>query len=83
MTRETFLKLKEIHTHANKVLNAEMLEWEEKFDLIFCESVSRVVFNLLKLDYSNPDTSDEEDVRAFMDAFNNKMNRFIESKIWE
>lgn len=54
---------------------------EEQYDLIFCESLSRKVFKLFNelgssLDYYDPDTTYEEDMDAFINAFREKMERF-------
>lgn len=48
------------------------VEWETKFDLVFkCAREIREL-NLKELDYYDPDTSYEEDVRAYVAALNNQ-----------
>ena len=52
---------------------------EVKYDLIFSDKISRFVFNFFNtirspLEYYDPDTSYQEDVDAFMSAFNEKVN---------
>lgn len=51
----------------------EEVNWELKYDLIFSEEVSRKVFSLIReigtsLEYYDPDSSYEEDLRAFSEA---------------
>lgn len=65
--------LEEIHWYANLIWKHEHMSDEEKYDRIFSEHVSHRVFNELHLDYCDPDTTYEEDVDAFMYAFNAKM----------
>jgi hypothetical protein len=45
------------------------VEWEEKYDKIFSDEISKKVYHLF--DWYDPDTSYEEDVTAFMIAFKN------------
>jgi len=66
--------LRPIHQEANRIFNSNA-DWETKYDLIFSDSISHVVFEQVRLDYCDPDTSYEEDVVAFMQAFNEKMAR--------
>lgn len=66
-------KLEKLHYKANKIYNDNSLSWEDKYDKIFSDKISRKVFDLISLDYYDPDTSYEEDVSAFMSAFNEYM----------
>lgn len=66
-------KVLKLNEKANKIYQDEFLTWEEKYDRIFSEKISRKVFSLIRLDYYDPDTSYEEDVRAFIDAFNDNI----------
>jgi hypothetical protein len=66
-------KLRKLNEKANIIYNDEFLTWDEKYDQIFSEKISRKVFDLIRLDYYDPDTSYEEDVSAFMRAFNERM----------
>jgi hypothetical protein len=66
-------KLRKLNEKANIIYNDSFLTWNEKYDQIFSEKISRKVFDLIRLDYYDPDTSYEEDVRAFMSAFNERM----------
>lgn len=65
-------ELRDLHAQVNEVF-VSGLSWETKYDLIFSERLSRRVFGLIHLDYCDPDTSHQEDVTAFVDAFNEKM----------
>lgn len=66
-------KLQKLNKKANEIYNDDQLTWEEKYDLIFSEKISRKVHSLVTLDYYDPDTSYQEDVSAFVHAFNEKM----------
>ena len=59
-----------LNKKANEIYSNISLTWKQKFDLIFSDEISQKVFDLINLDYYCPDTSYEEDVIAFMDAFN-------------
>lgn len=48
------------------------LPWDTKYDLIFSENISRKIFSLVRLDYYDPDTTYEEDVKAFISALKEK-----------
>lgn len=65
-------ELQEILSLSKKIIDSE-LGWEEKYDLIFSESISKAVFRLIDLDYYDPDTSYEEDVLAFVQALKDKV----------
>lgn len=75
LVRAKMNTLEEIHWYANLVWRNDILTDEQKYDKIFCKSVSQKVFSLLNLDYCDPDTTYEEDVDAFMNAFNSKMRK--------
>jgi hypothetical protein len=72
MTQSVIDKLNKTLLHVNNIYNSD-LDWETKYDLIFSENVSKYVFRTIRLDYYDPDTSYEEDVTAFVNAFNDKM----------
>ena len=65
--------LQQIRNYANLVWSNPNLTPEQKYDRIFSEHVSQRVFREIHLDYCDPDTKYEEDVDAFMRAFNAKM----------
>lgn len=67
------LTLQQIHNYANLVWSNPHLTPDKKYDRIFSEHVSQRVFREIHLDYCDPDTTYEEDVDAFMRAFNAKM----------
>ena len=68
MNHEEILKL---HKVATKIFESD-LNWEEKYDMIFSENISKK----LDFDYCDPDTSEEEDVTAWMRAFDEYVGRF-------
>jgi hypothetical protein len=67
--------LHDLHARANDILNDASLNWEEKYDEIFSDDISVKVFNLIRLNYCDPDTTYQEDVEAFMSAFNQAMEK--------
>ncbi|WP_150126598.1 hypothetical protein [Burkholderia cenocepacia] len=64
---------------------AETGDWETAFGLVFSPSISQQAFTLagemgFPLDYYDPDTSYEDDVRAFANALDAKvqqLSRFV------
>lgn len=70
--------LRVLNQEANRIFESKA-DWETKYELIFSASISRKVFEQVRLDYYDPDTSYEEDVVAFMEAFNKKMARLEEA----
>jgi len=70
-----FLNISELRNEENvKFIYFQALDmfssdkgWEEKYDFIFSEQISKKVNHLF--DYYDPDTSYEADVKAFMRAF--------------
>lgn len=65
-----------INDNVNDIVSNADLEWEEKYELIFSEKISKKVFELINLDYYDPDTTYEEDVMAFAYELNNWINDF-------
>jgi hypothetical protein len=49
--------------------------WELKYDMIFNDRVSGKVFELISMDYYDPDTSYQEDVQAFYNALTEYMEK--------
>jgi hypothetical protein len=45
-----------------------MASWETKYDMVFSDEVSNRMHELVTFDYYDPDTTYEEDVRAFRNA---------------
>jgi hypothetical protein len=68
-------KLEKLNRKANEIYESEFFTWEEKYDQIFSEKISRKVFKMIRLDYYDPDTSYQDDVQAFMIAFNERLNK--------
>jgi hypothetical protein len=56
--------LVKIYQKARQILESE-LSWEKKYDLIFSEEISKQV----SFDWCDPDMDYEDDVKAFMSAF--------------
>ena len=73
-------KLEKVHETANAIYNSIYLSAEEKYERIFSDDISKVVFAEVRLEYCDPDTGYEEDVNAFMMAFNEKMKELVGSK---
>ena len=65
-------ELKDLHKQVNEIFNSSV-DWEVKYDLIFSKRVSGKINDLISLDYYDPDTSYEEDVTAFVNALNDKL----------
>ena len=63
---ERISKIKEVYQNALEIYTSG-LTWEVKYDLIFSSEVSQHVNEFL--DYYDPDSGYDDDVRAFMDAF--------------
>lgn len=70
----TLEKLNELYNEAIQIFESD-LPWDTKYDLIFSEHISRKVYDMIHLDYYDPDTSYEEDVTAFIQAFKDKMGK--------
>lgn len=64
-------QLKELQKEANKIFESDV-SWELKYDLIFSPKISDAIFELIDLDYYDPDTTYKEDVTAFINAVNDK-----------
>lgn len=69
-----YIELQDLYKQAIEIFESE-LPWETKYDLIFSERISRAIHNMISLDYYDPDTSYEEDVKAFIYAIKDKMGR--------
>jgi len=59
-----------LNKKVNEIYDNDDLDWEEKYHKIFSDKISIKVFSLITLNYYDPDTSYEEDVTAFVNAFN-------------
>lgn len=55
------------------IYNSDSLDWSSKFDRIFNKHVSKKLYQMLDLDYYDPDTSHEEDVKAFVQAVEERL----------
>ena len=76
---EELIKLnKAAHTIKDRLLaNKDKLGdrdvWEIIYDKIFSEEISKRVWQLYNFDYYDPNTSYEEDVLAFLNAFDEEL----------
>lgn len=52
------------------------LPWDRKYDLIFDKDVSGAANKLFPIDWLDPDTSYEDDVRAFMEGWQKRAMEF-------
>lgn len=65
---------------AQAVVDDEAMDWEAKYDFIFSPEFSVYIRDTLgfRLDYYDPDTSYEEDVRAYVTALREKADQQAE-----
>jgi hypothetical protein len=68
-----YKELKDIHKKAKKIVSSN-LTWEEKYNIIFSEEISYKT----DFDWVDPDMDYEDDVMAYMNAFDDCM---VECKI--
>jgi len=59
-----FKELRTIYQKAHKIYESD-LDWQTKYDLIFSDDISCKV----RFEYYDPDMGYEDDVRAFMNGF--------------
>lgn len=73
MTDDAISELARLRDRAVHVANSDA-EWETKYDLIFSDDMSLMVMDLDPgFSYYDPDTSYEDDVRAFVDALQERV----------
>lgn len=72
-TRESLDEVIKIYNKALKIQESEKMDWEEKFEIIFSDDISGKIIQ--ELDYYDPDASEEEDIDAFMNAFDRYIDR--------
>ena len=48
--KSVFDKIQKIYTKCERIVDSD-LTWDEKYDLIFSEEISKTVHDLIKLDY--------------------------------
>lgn len=77
-------KLLLIHEVATDVYYSELMD-EEKYDMIFSDKISVNVFKICKdlgspLDYYDPDSSYDEDMKAFLNALDEKIKYFSKNE---
>lgn len=59
-----------------KIVDVEDVDWETKYELIFSDDFSLRLQKLYHIDYYDPDTDYESDVRAFVSACEDKAEEF-------
>lgn len=52
-------------------------DWERLYHFVFSDKISRVVYNIPDFDLYDPDTTYQEDVCAFINAFWREMDEII------
>ena len=58
---------------ASKISDSSDTSWELKYELIFSEEISVAIRNTgVSFEYYDPDTTYEEDVRAYVNSVNEK-----------
>ena len=63
------IEITEVYFKAKNIVESD-LSWEEKYDMIFCEEISKKAKKLSpSFDWYDPDTTYEEDVMAFFNSF--------------
>ena len=70
-TQERIQKFVALAKDATRIANSAAT-WEEKYDIVFSEHLSREANSLFSFDYYDPDTSYEEDVMAYVRALQEK-----------
>ncbi len=73
-----FVKFQTLVRKMNAIHNSPIMDWEKKYDLIFSDSVSIEIGKLISISCADPDTSYEEDVRAYVKAVNIEHERIIQ-----
>lgn len=65
-----YAEKKRTYERAKRIVASD-LEWNEKYDMIFSDEVSRK----LKFDWCDPDSGYDDDVRAYMEGFDEYMRK--------
>lgn len=73
MDSQSKLELIYLHGTANQIFHSDKYDWEEKYDLIFSDKISKKIGSIIHISYCDPDTTYEEDLKAYMDALNSKV----------
>lgn len=67
MSIEQFDELKKLINEVIRIYESEAA-WEIKYNLIFSKHLSHRIRDIIKIDYHDPDTSYEEDLKVYVDA---------------
>lgn len=76
-------EIKDLYIKASVIYEGSItykMSWRVTYNEIFSKEISRKVFNLIDLDYVDPDMDYEDDVRAFMNAFDSYMEEACSTK---
>jgi len=69
----------EMHTVIDKVLAADTIpesdKWKTIYELVFSDSCSRKAWELHDFDWCDPDANYEDDVKAFVSAFDQEVEK--------
>ena len=69
ISKEQYEKINPIVERMNKIVACSEADWEEKYNAIFSEEISRVFFDTFPdFDYFDPDADYYDDVCAFVSA---------------
>jgi hypothetical protein len=67
-------ELKSIFQIMESIVNNTEIDWNEKYDQIFSNDISKKIFALFpEIDYYDPDSGYEDDILAFYRAVRNKL----------
>lgn len=73
MTDDTILEMARLRDRAVRIVDSDA-SWETKFEFVFSKDLSRKVWEIdPHFDYYDPDTTYEDDVRAFVDALQERV----------
>ena len=67
----TYEDKNKIYQRAKRIVDNSILSWEEKYDLIFSDEISKK----FKFDWYDPDCGYQEDVMGYMSGFDEYMSR--------
>lgn len=77
-------EIKRLYVNAMVIYSGSInygIDWEITYDRIFSRKLSERVFKLIDLNYYDPDTNYDEDVKAFIQAFQEYMEENFDSDV--
>ena len=69
----------ELNDKVQGIVKSKNLNWKQKYKIIFSEEISKKIFTIAEINYYDPDTSYEVDVKAFAEALNDWVNSNVKS----